>query len=286
MNICACGRRTNTGQSICDRCTALVVFGLTRDATQAEIKDAFRMLAKVWHPDRFHSDERLRQQAEEKLKEINAAYQLLTTTPAEEPHRSTASPPPPPEEPPRAAPETPGQSSAPWSPPGPITNSFAYAFELKRRAARIRVALTVLVLLVGAAWVLQRYGRELAYEFNIPIGTDASTTRQTTTAPEPSPKGNAGSPNGSNNSSAKSTHSRNATAAGSPSLLVYPDDDPRVAYFTVGSTKSDVVKVQGVPTKIADNMFEYGASEVYFQNGRVESWRADPSAPLKARMPE
>jgi hypothetical protein len=78
---------------------------------------------------------------------------------------------------------------------------------------------------------------------------------------------------------------RTRTSA-SPSLLVYPADDPSVAYFTVGSTRSDVVKVQGTPTKIAGNIFEYGSSEVYFQDGRVQSWHVDPGAPLKARMPE
>ena len=285
MNICACGRSTNNGQSICERCTALVVFGLTRDATQTEIKDAYRVLAKVWHPDRFHGDERLRQQAEEKLKEINSAYQLLITTPAEEPHRRASAPPPSPKEPAPPASESSGRGSAQWSPPPPVTNSFAYAIQLKRRAARMRVALTLAVVVAGAAWLLQRYGRELAYEFNIPIGMGVSAKRPTAAAPEPN-KRTASGPASSNNSSAKSTHARTTPATASPSLLVYPDDDPRVAYFTVGSTKSDVVKVQGVPTKIAENRFQYGQSEVFFENGQVSSWHAGPGSPLKARMPD
>jgi hypothetical protein len=282
MTVCACGRSTNEGQSICDRCTALVLFGLSRDATLPEIKDAYRVLAKVWHPDRFHSDERLRQQAEEKLKEINSAYHLLNTTPAEEPHRRTSQPAPSSEEPRRTKSERTAQSSAEWSPPRPITNSFAYAFRIKRRAARIRVAITVLILVVGAAWLIQRYGRTLAYEFNIPINTSASATRPRTTAPESSPKRNVGS-SASNNGSAKPAHARTTTSA---SLLVYPADDPGVPYFTVGSTKSDVVKVQGIPGKMANNVFQYGQSAVYFQDGRVESWHTDPNFPLKGRMPD
>src|SRR5580704_16025460 len=82
MSVCACGRITNGGRPACDRCAALAFFGLTRAATQTEIKDAYRTLAKVWHPDRFPGDEHLRAKAEEKLKEINSAYQLLTTTEA------------------------------------------------------------------------------------------------------------------------------------------------------------------------------------------------------------
>ena len=43
-------------------------------ASQQDIRDAHRDLSKVWHPDRFNHEPRLRSKAEEKLKEINAAY--------------------------------------------------------------------------------------------------------------------------------------------------------------------------------------------------------------------
>ena len=90
MSICACGRNTNAGLSACDRCAALATFGLTPGATKDEIKDAYRTLAKVWHPDRFPCDEHLRHKAEDKLKEINSAYQILST-PAEEIPRGQSS---------------------------------------------------------------------------------------------------------------------------------------------------------------------------------------------------
>ena len=44
-----------------------------------ELKAAHRDLAKVWHPDRFLHDPRLRDKAQEKLKEINEAYELLSS---------------------------------------------------------------------------------------------------------------------------------------------------------------------------------------------------------------
>ena len=46
-------------------------------ASLSEIKQAYKDLAKVWHPDRFSDDPRLQQKAEEKLKKINAAYTFL-----------------------------------------------------------------------------------------------------------------------------------------------------------------------------------------------------------------
>jgi len=49
--------------------------GIGTDATAAEVKQAYRDLAKVWHPDRFDDgDTRLKQKAEEQLKVINDAY--------------------------------------------------------------------------------------------------------------------------------------------------------------------------------------------------------------------
>jgi hypothetical protein len=56
---------------------ALDVLALRPGATSVEIKEAYRDLVKVWHPDRFGSDARLRQKAEEKLKQINEAYLIL-----------------------------------------------------------------------------------------------------------------------------------------------------------------------------------------------------------------
>lgn len=51
------------------------VLGVTRDASEAEIKKAYRKLAMEYHPDRNKSD-----QAEERFKEITEAYEVLRDT--------------------------------------------------------------------------------------------------------------------------------------------------------------------------------------------------------------
>ena len=53
------------------------VLGVRPGASRQELKAAYRDLTKVWHPDRFTHDPRLQQKAEEKLKEINDAYEQL-----------------------------------------------------------------------------------------------------------------------------------------------------------------------------------------------------------------
>lgn len=55
------------------------VLGVAEGASAQELKVAYRDLAKVWHPDRFAHDPRLQQKAQEKLKEINEAYEQLTS---------------------------------------------------------------------------------------------------------------------------------------------------------------------------------------------------------------
>jgi len=51
------------------------ILGVKKTATAAEIKSAYRKLALQWHPDKNKSKE-----AEEKFKEINEAYEILSDT--------------------------------------------------------------------------------------------------------------------------------------------------------------------------------------------------------------
>jgi len=55
---------------------ALKRLGLARNATQADVKQAFRKLAKKWHPD--HHQGSSKAAAEETFKEVQAAYALLS----------------------------------------------------------------------------------------------------------------------------------------------------------------------------------------------------------------
>jgi curved DNA-binding protein CbpA len=53
------------------------ILGVTLDASIEEVKQSYRDLVKIWHPDRFNNDPRLQRKAQEKLKEINRAYNEL-----------------------------------------------------------------------------------------------------------------------------------------------------------------------------------------------------------------
>ena len=118
------------------------LLGVAPGASASELKAAYRDLAKVWHPDRFAHDPRLQQKAQEKLKEINDAYERLasgTTTrrPGTPPPRTSSPPrpsatqsaaPPPVDAQPRSS--APGTTTAADHPPrwrGVILLGLAFA---------------------------------------------------------------------------------------------------------------------------------------------------------------
>ena len=50
------------------------ILELDHEPSMDEAREAYIDMARVWHPDRFANNPRLRKKAEEKLKEINIAY--------------------------------------------------------------------------------------------------------------------------------------------------------------------------------------------------------------------
>ena len=54
------------------------ILGVSRDATDIEIKNAYRALARKYHPDNYAKDPDMAELATEKMKEINEAYETIT----------------------------------------------------------------------------------------------------------------------------------------------------------------------------------------------------------------
>ena len=75
------------------------ILELSPDASLHDVRQAYKDLVNVWHPDRFAHNPRLREKAENKLKDINAAYDTITSQmhgrSADRGHRHATDPPPP-----------------------------------------------------------------------------------------------------------------------------------------------------------------------------------------------
>lgn len=70
----------------------LDILGLKHGASPDEIRTAYRELVKVWHPDRFADDKNLQVKAQEKLSEINRAFEELSRPAENAPSSAAASP--------------------------------------------------------------------------------------------------------------------------------------------------------------------------------------------------
>jgi hypothetical protein len=146
---------------------ALNVLGLGPRATAEEIKEAHRDLTKVWHPDRFGNDARLRAKAEERLKAINAAYHTVVACRA-----GTRIQGPRPDEAPRrpdAVPTPNPQPARPWT-AGPVRNR-----HVRMPLPRVEVRLGGRV-----AWLtdLSLTGGQLLLDFAPIVGSDTTLLLQ------------------------------------------------------------------------------------------------------------
>ena len=64
-------------------------------------------------------------------------------------------------------------------------------------------------------------------------------------------------------------------------VAMKPSQEPDGDYFTVGSTKDEVLAIQGTPTKLTETRWGYGYSYVDFERGRVARWYNSERDPLK-----
>jgi len=358
MMFCACGNPAETFGGQCDRCASLQMIGLDPKATPQEIESAYHTLVKVWHPDRFLHDPKLRAEAEEKLKEINAAHDYLLDHPAPE------APPSGPRKRPPAPAESSVASASTSDSGGEETKKrrkIPHDHEAKIPALALRAAFALAALAAIALFWLATdsylssntatasYWADLKAQAKQEIATNAqllpdraSRALQPSSAPsrpEPADAVEDHQPAKTATSQAnpqtarperirgaqpyvtsgltpievlsvlgKPTSStgekmfyhgseidfRNGLVAGwkidpksSPiRVKLWPDSPPvpGLTTYSVGSSKSDVIALQGTPTLFSDNEFGYENSRVFFQSNRVVGWKEDPSS-VHLRVP-
>jgi len=246
---------------------ALHVLELHATATDEEIKASYRMLVKVWHPDRFEGDRKLSKAAGEKLKGINAAFKLLSSSPR--PVGGRKYPTPESKGSPRKAQPTserprpfterdggnrPKENSAAPPPPNSRPSSGDSPDVSTPQTSSGWSRLLRYVVIIG--------GISLAKYF-WPSGGSGSNTNAVV-----HPTYEVDSTFSPRNTSLFDHFSTSEQAK--PASNTSKKEPP---YFTVGSTREEVLAVQGTPTSFSQDTLEYGASEVYLSDGKVVSWK-------------
>lgn len=291
MPTCSCGEWAEDGRDRCARCSALLDLGLDSSATQNGIKEAYRTLVKVWHPDRFPNDARLKETADEKLKAINSAYVFLTSKAGKRPAHTAG------EYPRRPAPPGTRPAKSPFVArlvPSPVT---------LLKFGVLAVGLVIGGLLVKAAdayLAAQPVTGRLYSEMrdgivaNFRAGASSLWNRtglslhglvpeKAAAAPAAiEQSADAGQLQGEQISSSEhrsqNLHPRELGAARAEPMRLLP-------YITTGLSQAEVEAIQGAPTAATADKLVYGGSELYFTHGKLTGWKIDSaSSPLRVKL--
>ena len=298
MAACSCGNPMDEKSAQCTRCAALRVLDLGSDASEPSIRAAYRLLIKVWHPDRFQNDAKLKQAAEEKLKEINTAYEFLLSAagkriPGQRPRPAEARAPSPPP-PPRTAQAA---TVANWSPASRLGPAM-------RLAAKFALAALV-ILMARYSWIafnVQNATNESVakvYEYSansiLPelegpkrrfLGAvEQDLERLGLRRPASAPAANLQA----DHAAEATTEDRRATNHVDATHLNQAANQAASAtikpYITLGLTEDEVLAIAGEPTASSADKLVYQGSELYFKDGKVGGWKIDPaSAPLRVKL--
>ncbi len=236
-----------------DYLTCYQTLEIPAGCTWAQLRAAYRRRVRKWHPDRFQLEPAKKALAEEKIKEINKAYELLSSYHDKHGHLPTSVT----VNEPLLPHSSPDRSLRPERRPPESYRTDVFAADWpSHETANVATKpyrIIRLVLIGFAIW--------LAYTF---WWAPTPDTGSVSFVP---PRSFALSP-------------ADSSGSGSVTEATKIQDGPH-GFFTVGSTPDEVQAVEGIPTRITDGVWYYGKSRIYFDDGTVARWVDDPSTPLR-----
>jgi len=231
-----------------DYADAYRTLGVCPSDSWDHVQRTYRHLVQRWHPDRIRSDNVRPGEAEEATKALNLAFSLLSDH-----YRKFGTLPP------LATPADQGTETVPAREEAdevetsrsdettPETVSPVHA-EMEPKSGGVSLLAAIAIIL----------GVYLFYEWG----------------PFQTPQGNQ-APNRANSESLVVGTERDTTSHPLP-----PN------FIRRGATASEVTAIQGTPSSVEDNVWYYGQSRVYFEDGRVSGWLNHPENPLQVRPEE
>ena len=284
-----------------------LLLGVKPGVTVAELRAAYKSLVKRWHPDRFTDNTPEKYRAEDKLKTINAAYSRLRSDVTAVSGRTAVDTfgtqyqrPPRPDAPRRPGHDdqgTPPPSRAATSPLKTAQHFFANLdWPWQGHIPRIHLGFILLPVVLLAILGLDTRRLPLGDDRLLISSTQDSLAPRPLIPPAPDPP--APTP------ATPQTKSVPPDATvGERSVIPPAREGPRRSagsradespFFTLGSLKHEVVRIQGKPHRVSGQTWVYGLSQVTFKEGRVWTYnnfdgslqvKLTPSAPLPADQP-
>jgi len=232
------------------------ILGIGPEADWEELRQAYKSLVNIWHPDRFQQDGRRRKLAEEKTKEITRSYKVLAEYYKKHgalPHIFEKT------EIHRASEEV-----APLYTTDSVTEpeiqdvepAAASVETPKKKRFKFPSIITVAAVAGTAYFFMQIVAWERANNPPQEQNPDETSPAQVTKVQKDKDKDE-----DADNETPKAEK-----------------------FFTVGTSLGEVYAIQGVPTKTENDVWYYGQSKVYFSQGKVVRWEESPDNPLRANM--
>lgn len=245
------------------------ILNLNSGCSWNQLRSAYKIQIQRWHPDKFEDGSAKKDAAQEKIKDLNKAYQYLYKFYKQNGFLPEIKPETEQEKPatvkPQPAPAKKAASSRPQT--KPVSDSYTRTAPESLHKNTRPVKKTVIASIIIISFVYY----SLDYLANNRTINDAQKNIVT-----------------------QSMHQQNeidlqAVGIDNPEEDLAENKKNTQAKesnkeFTYGSSIGEVIMIQGEPTKIEDNIWYYGDSKIYFYNGVVQSWERGMGSPLKAGL--
>lgn len=293
------------------------ILGIRPGASWQQLRQAYKRLVNIWHPDRFQQDIRQRKLAEEKTKEITQSYKELAEyykkfgalPPITETTKIPVAEDIAPQDTPTAQPAPESQDTEPTAAvTRPVETHESKRFRFP--AAMAATAIAGSAYLVLQIMMSERSNDLPQNENHLEQAADKKIDRNEESDHRTSGDGkyftfgmSLGEVYAIQGVPTKTEHdvwyygsSKVYFAKGKVQRWEESPDNPlrtqinpgtekmRTEFFGKGSSKHEVLEVQGTPERDGGNVWDYGASRVYFDNDRVKGWDESPFNPLKVRQ--
>lgn len=220
---------------------------LNPDCTWEELRNAYRKLVRLWHPDRYAENDDKKAYAAEKIKEINTAFSALEKYFKEHDKLPSVD-----------LSEVRRQTIRPSTGVQFRTNKQTKNVRESRPASNFSIMGKIALLLV---FVFPIYHLAMLKD-DTRSGTGSHTVGTEAVPP------------------ALVIHNKE----GNPLTAANISGQSILTTFTYGSTKGDVYAAQGEPSSANDDVWHYGKSKVYFVFGRVSHWENQIDSPLRISL--
>jgi len=230
------------------------------------LRKSYKLLIQKWHPDRYKDGSTEKHTAEEKIKELNKAYQQLLkyyrkngALPRIEPTK------------PRSEQKNTNQNSAQSRPQTP---SFTEPKKRKKpeKTGRKNKAPTRIAVFASIVAIIISYS-----------SLDFSTDRNSIKSEPKNPLLDRNYIRADPHHSLEHDKSKTTKYGADVNTRKKKNKTKKIhKQFTYGSSIVDVIMIQGTPTKVEGDTWYYGESKVYFHNGIVQRWERKLGSPLSA----